>query len=259
MDFSYFQSYQQFNEMSIHNDDFDSKSSFISDVSKLKQNLRQLDKKIFELINIMSNEDSIELTPHVIENIRIIFHVEIIGEASKVLDDIKKYTRVSDDRLRKKYCSVIYPDGEERSFSTEIQLEPNNFNRIHLRIGIPTIFRGIGLGKKIYRAVIKKYGYISTNKFDRTLDAINVWDSIRKDVDVYSFISMKDRMLCVNIDKRKDTIIKLLLKFFEPDIKERMSGKIMNTYVLDTDFRMKFYDDIEKTDLKYILEKPYNV
>ena len=260
MDTSYFQSFEQFNEQSMYSEDIKNKKIFINDAANIKQNLKNLKTKIEDLKSLIMNDvDTIHLQPAKKAGNKLVMFIEIGGEAGKIIVDFGKYVRTTNEKNRRKYCSLIFPDGDERSFSTEVQIEPDNFNRIHLRDGIPALLRGIGFGKNIYRAIIEKYGYISTNKFDRSLDAINVWDSLRKDKDIYSFISMEDRMLCIDDQMKYDDIVKILLEFFKFDIKERKAGKKMDTYVMDTDFRMKYYEEIEKTDLNYVLEKPYNM
>lgn len=259
-DFSYFQSYQSFNEKkTIH--DCDMNSVFISDTKKLKENIKNLEKEIFDLKTIVTNEDGsecIELTDGFEENGKIIFSVSLAGNAARILENIKQYLKVGNQEVKKKYTSVIFPDGEERNFSTDVYIEKKNFNRIHIRSGIPTILRGIGFGKKVYKEIIKKYHYVSTNKLDRTLDAINVWDSLRKDTDLYSFISMYDRMLCIDHEMDYDFVMNILFEFFKYDMEKAKKGEKNDDYVLDTDFRMKYYERMEKTELKCILEKPYN-
>ena len=242
------------NEMTISDDDIQSSRTFISNYEEIKINLYNLRNEIDELRNIVTNEDCIMLFPGVINNNKQIFTIKITVRAKTIID---KFIEVYlDDSvpfiLRSKYQKMIYPENQIVNFDVEVQIENKNFNRIHIPVGIPSILQGMGFGKQIYRKIIKKIGYLSTNRFDRTLDSIAVWNSLRKDIDIYSFIR-NDQMVCFDDEVELEDIENVLLKFFEHEIGEKKKCHELDTYALDTDFRNRYNYDI-KSNLKFLLK-----
>ena len=110
------------------------------------------------------------------------------------------------------------------------------------------IIRGIGVGKSIYKKAIKEFRWISTNKMNRALDAVAVWDSLAKDKEVYSFISKGHRMLCINPELNFHDIENLLLEFFIFDMKESD-----NDYILDDDFKTRYSNELKNYKLNILL------
>lgn len=83
----------------------------------------------------------------------------------------------------------IYIDGYD-DISLEIEVDEDMLNRIDIINGLPNFMKGIGLGKKIYKKLIKDFGYISSfNGYDPSLDSYMVWNSIARDKDIFTFIN----------------------------------------------------------------------
>lgn len=95
------------------------------------------------------------------------------------------------DLMKKVY--EINPSKAHTNVGRWLDLDPGNYNStIYLKIndassyqrshfpndGIPTALRGIGLGGKLYRALVKKVGYISSTDRDGTAEKDYAWASI---------------------------------------------------------------------------------
>jgi hypothetical protein len=200
--------------------------------------------KILELKNdIISN--TIKFKKFEYDNNKIYTKITYTQKSEFLIDELISILNESEGLdVYDKYFSILYPDSNEINFSTEIDIEENYLNRIHIPIGLPYILKGIGLGKKIYKSLLQDIGYISTSRLDRTLDAIFVWDSLRKDIDIYTFIN-GENVLCIDSTKDYDYIIKILEKFY----------KILNEdiIILDDDFKKK-YKEFYISHLKYLLK-----
>jgi hypothetical protein len=144
-----------------------------------------------------------------------------------------------------KYFSLIYPDDNYVEFYPEIEIEIEHLNRIHIPIGLPYILKGCHLGFKIYKSLIYKLGYISTNMLDRSMDALFVWDSLRKDQEIYTFVR-GENVLCISPELKFEQIEDLLVQFF--------SNLNTTEIILDDDFKTKYLPDVRKSSkISYLL------
>lgn len=253
-------------EMSISDKDLENSFTFLKDIKNIKHNVNVLYNYIDNLKAILTNsnigikkEDDTDdkiyyKVRYPIDSYRIfeifktiLFEITENIDNSADEDDVNKF-----EEIYSKCFSIIYPDNEEIDLNTDIEIEKINFNRIHIPVGLPKIVRGIGIGKKIYLAVIKKIKYISTNKFDRSLDSIFVWDSLRKDENIYSFVR-NEQMICFDIKCEFKFISNILLEFFKYDIEDKKSDIDNNNYVLDTDFKKLYLKELKQTELKYLI------
>jgi len=101
-------------------------------------------------------------------------------------------------------------------FFVDIRIDKNNFNQIHIPVGIPTELRGVGVGYKIYKSILKKLNYISSDSNGVvTFYAKNVWNKLRQDKEIYTFLLDK-KVMCVNVEYKD--IIKLLEKYYHDNI-----------------------------------------
>ena len=190
----------------------------ISDISKIKENINNLNLLIEKLRMMLVNQNLIRLEKIEKENNKLYTRIDYIGKAYSLIHDIKDYlTDEIPQELYNKYLQIIYPDGNDIQFGPEIEIETDFLNRIHIPVGLPQILKNIGLGKQIYRKIIYKIGHISTLKMDQSLDPIFIWDSLRKDKDIYSFLR-EEQMLCINPALSFEEIKDILLIFFKVEI-----------------------------------------
>jgi len=237
--------FKLFKEMSISDDRILNSENIFSNIKDYKTVSKYLIDKIIELKNKVLDIDKVKFTKIRQDNsLRYVKYpdniIPLISDIENVISNSKN-TEVYD-----KYFSIVYPDSNEYSFYIEIQIELNYLNRIHIPIGLPYILKGLGLGKKIYKSLISELGYISTSRLDRTLDAVFVWDSLRKDSDIFTFIN-GENVLCIDINKKYEEILLLLEKFYS----------ILNdTILLDDDFKSK-YKKFYKSELNYLLKHDY--
>lgn len=235
-------SFKLFKEMSISDETILKSQNIFSDIKNYKNVSNYLNSRIIDMKNKILDIDKVEFLK--IRNDNSLRFVSYPDNIIHIIEDIKNILSESKDmEVYDKYFSIIYPDNNEYSFYTEIQIEFDYLNRIHIPIGLPYILKGLGLGKKIYKSLLDELGYISTSRLDRTLDAIFVWDSLRKDKNIFSFIN-GENVLCININKKYDDIIKLLEIFYQ------LQNDII---VLDEDFKIK-YKNFYKSKLNFLLE-----
>jgi len=127
--------------------------------------------------------------------------------------------------LIKKLCSK-FPEGEVKDEIVEdvddainelkkpgIAVEKDNFNQIHIS-GLPDIFRQLGLGYKIYKAVMRNMGYISSDaaEVQPSIFAKMIWDKLRQDIDCYTIVK-EERVLCFFNTCKYNLITKILKEF----------------------------------------------
>jgi len=235
--------FKLFKEMSISDETILKSKNIFSDIKNYKEVSKYLMNKILELKNKILDIDEIKLTKIRQDNsLRYVSYPDNIIPLFDKIEDVLSSSKGSE--VYEKYLSIVYPDNNEYSFFVEIQIEFNYLNRIHVPIGLPYILKGLGLGKKIYKSLLSELGYISTSRLDRTLDAIFVWDSLRKDDEIYTFIN-GENVLCIDITRNYDEIIKLLEKFYST-----LSDDII---ILDDDFKSK-YKEFYKSNLNFLLK-----
>jgi len=239
-------------EKSISDDDIKLNINMLKDVKQVKNNIKKLNDIITELRALLANQDLIKLSNPRKENNKIYFHIKYVDRAYYLIGKIESYLEkdISEDILSK-YNNIIYPDDNIISFNVEIEIEINNFNRIHIPDGLPFILKNIGLGKQIYQKIIKEFDYISTLKMDQSLDAIFVWDSLRRNKDIYSFLR-EQQMICIDENVSYNNIEKLLLQFFKYEIENEKNEIKIKNYILDSDFKLKYMKDLMNSDLRFI-------
>lgn len=98
----------------------------------------------------------------------------------------------------------------------EIEIEPDNFNRIHIPNGLPSHFQGIGLSTKIYKAIMKKINYISSDDSSGYLNYASkfIWEKLAYDVDCYTNLSNR-KILSFNTNCSKSIIKNILNEFIK--------------------------------------------
>lgn len=127
----------------------------------------------------------------------------------------------------------FFGDGYDEMF-LNIQLDESNLNRIDIINGLPNFLKNIGLGKKIYKKLIKDLGYVSSfSGYEPSLDSSMVWKSIVSDNDMFSFTNNENIISFWN-DLDKDFIIDKLKIFFEYKGKIQIDKDFLKKYDLDS-------------------------
>jgi len=107
---------------------------------------------------------------------------------------------------------ILYA-GDELFMTCHIQI-----SRLDQRIdigndGIPRSIRGLGLGCKIYRAILGYENYITSREDSLSSFGKILWNSIRKNSLFYTFYD-KNNAICFALDRPPELIIQDLEKYF---------------------------------------------
>lgn len=74
------------------------------------------------------------------------------------------------------------------NFEFDFSVDVTRLNLIDFEKGIPKEIRGVFIGYKLYKVVIIKYGFITSNEFSSG-DAYHIWYNLLLDDDLFSFTS----------------------------------------------------------------------
>jgi hypothetical protein len=112
----------------------------------------------------------------------------------------------------------------------EIEIDKNNLNKIDIINSLPNFMKNIGLGKKIYKKIIKDFGFISSfDGYEPSLDSSMVWESLANDKEIFTFTN-DENIISFWYELNYETIIEKLSKFY------KNKGFIQ----FDDDFLIKF-------------------
>jgi len=236
------------NEKSIADKEIEKHNTILKNITDYKIVCKYIDEIILELKDSLSGVSTIKFDEIDNDNNKLYFEIEYNADSEYCIKKLRKVLSESEGlEVYDKYFSLIYPDGEEKSFYVEIEIEKNHLNRVHVPVGLPYILKGLGLGKKIYKSLIYKYSYLSTNVLDRSMDAVFVWDSLRKDKEIYTFVRFQS-VLCVSPELEYDKIEDLLVNFYNNLTDEDI--------ILDDDFQEKYLKKIRNSNkISYLLDK----
>lgn len=204
--------------------------------------LKDIRKELVNIKNSLVDVDYNDIKISKLKKIPYGHKCEIIGYTKNIdfklirLKDLIQ--RIEDEEIQEDFRDLynnILPD---------INIEKENFNRIHIIEGLPEGLKGIDLGYKIYKALLKKFNYLSSDSRDVSYSAKGVWNKLRKDTDYYTFLKDK-KVLCVEINYKE--IFKLLEKFYYKNILNSDNSNIL----LDPDFLKN--NDVKNTLLKNII------
>lgn len=193
-------------------------------------------KKILNIINIIIDKlkDEIKLInfndidylmfkdDHII-TLRIFYTPKIeayLQDINRIIIDTK-----SDKDILIKLFGREYYD-----LNLEIDININQLNKIDIINELPIFVKGIGLGKKIYKKIIKDFDFISSYEgYEPSFDSNAVWESLVKDSDLYTFTNDNNFITFYkNVDYK--IIIEKLEQFF----------KIKGQFYFDQDFIKKY-------------------
>jgi len=205
--------------------------NFLSDTNNHKKNLKELNIMIKDLKKEIKKLDNFEI--EITEKNDLCRYT--CNFSLFITNLILKIIKILNDNNNEKFQEIVFPEGDtiKQNLFPKIEIESNNFNRIHIG-DIPIILRGIGVGKKIYKTMIKKLKFISSNHDDRTIDAEMIWDSIRKDKNIYTFICNK-KIISFSDKYDVEKILSTLKNYFKYELKNNPDQIIM-----DDDFIKKY-------------------
>jgi len=123
----------------------------------------------------------------------------------------------------------------------EIEIDKKNLNKIDIINSLPNFMKNIGLGKKIYKKIIKDFEFISSfDGYEPSLDSSMVWESLANDKEIFTFTN-DENIISFWYELNYETIIEKLSKFyknkgfiqFDDDflIKFNLSDKEMNNLI----------------------------
>ena len=115
-------------------------------------------------------------------------------------------------------------------FDFTFSIDKTHLNLIDFTEGIYKPLREFGLGYKLYKLIINKFNYITSNKYS-TLDAYNIWYNLMLDKDLYCYTSNRDSGVIHK--KTSNEIIKYVLdQIRDKDIEfdSELTEKIIELY-----------------------------
>lgn len=134
--------------------------------------------------------------------------------------------------------------GEQLSMDCSVQVGTLN-NRVDISgDGIPRSIRGLGLGCKIYRAILEKEDYLTSEERSLSSHGKMLWNSLRRNDMFYTFYH-RTRAFCFSSDKDPKTIIQILEKNIDP--------LCVNQVLWDNNFVKKYRSLIQKSKLISLL------
>jgi hypothetical protein len=196
-------------------------------ISNVLKKLKEISDNIKELCSDI-DYNQISFTVRKGDFLSTSYTKEINISLSTLYDELRDIEREIYDRF--------FGDGYDEMF-LNIQLDESNLNKIDIINGLPNFLKNIGLGKKIYKKLIKDLGYISSfNGYNPSLDSSMVWKSIVSDKDMFSFTN-NENIISFWKELDKDVIMDKLKIFF------KHKGNIQ----IDNDFLKKY--NLNKEDL----------
>ena len=226
------------NEMSINDETVKKYKNVLQHLSDYKSTSIYINELILKLKDSISNNE-LKINRYDEDNIYLIYKIQYSPNTNYYIKQIEEILNDSENlEVYNKYFSIVYPDSNKLKFEIEIYIEKNNLNRIHVPYGLPYILKGMGIGKRIYKILINQLGYISSNYLDRTIESLYVWDSIRKEKDIYTFIN-GENIISTSINLSFNDIEKILTDFYK---------NINDQYIImDDDFKDKYNREILKS------------
>jgi len=230
------------NEMSINDNSLKRYKNVLQNLSDYKSTSNFINDLIIRLKNNIS-DDGVEIEKYDEDDIYKLYRIIYNPKAKSIIDQLEYILFKSKDKnIYDTYFHLIYPDNNKFKFNVEIDIEKNKMNRIHVPVGLPYILKGIGIGKTVYKLLITELGYISSFYNDRTMESLYVWNSIRKDNEVYTFIK-DENIISISPKLEFEKMVDLLDNFFK-NLKDEI-------VILDNDFKDKYNKDILKSKKLY--------
>jgi hypothetical protein len=200
--------------------------SRLRDDNDIKSILNIIQKDIDRVVDLCKsiNFDKIEYSDNNNNNIIEVNYNLIIFN---LLNSIKISANSGGDEI----IDRIFPDGSD-DMLLEIEINDKLLNRIDIINSMPLFIKGIGLGKKIYKKLIKDFNYISTfSGYEPSIDSSMVWDSIARDEDIFTFTN-DDNIISFCNDYSYNDIISKLKIFYKTLGSYEFDDNFLNQYKL---------------------------
>lgn len=178
-------------------------------IDQFKENIKTIDWREIEIVLEDENLNTVHFSitlPNKLMN-----DFDIIIEKINSLDSV--FIQVGSDML------WGGEDSECDGFNITIQISKVMNNRIDITgNGLPIGFRGLGLGKKIYKKVISEVNYISSEEHKSYKYSHLLWSSLIIDKELYLFMN-KDWVYAFPSTESPGSIISRIEVFFKHNSK----------------------------------------
>jgi hypothetical protein len=210
--------------------------SRLRDANDIKSILNIIQKDIDRVVDLCKsiNFDKIEYSDNNNNIIEVNYNLIIFN----LLNSIKISANSGGDEI----IDRIFPDGSD-DMLLEIEIDDKLLNRIDIINSMPLFIKGIDLGKKIYKKLIKDFNYISTfSGYEPSIDSSMVCDSISRDEDIFTFAN-DDNIISFWNDYSYNDIISKLKIFYKTFGSYEFDDKFLDKYKLTEE---SLYDIIIK-------------
>lgn len=154
-------------------------------------------QKLRESLNISSLgfAKQIELSPEEIEQIKNVQWNELSLEPQREEAPVPIH------------IGFPFETNASEGISVDIDLTPNGLYQIH--ISLADNLQGLGLGYKIYKALILTFGHLYSGEGRRmnTQEIPKIWDKLNSEPDITCYSNELGKMCVANIAKNKEEII----------------------------------------------------
>jgi len=162
---------------------------------------------------------------------------KIIGEIQQTINRLRHLEKVGDEILFAGEFDRLYCPIQVRNFD----------KRIHIgQAGIPRSIRGLGLGVKIYRAIIEAEDLITSNATELYGFGKLLWNSLRKSELVFTFFT-KTHGYCFASDSDVQTVLDIL--------SSKINNQITDHILWDETFFGLYRDEILRSPLARFVEE----
>jgi hypothetical protein len=193
-------------EMALNPDRLDNLKRF-KDAGDISSSLKLIKPTLDRIINICkdTNYDDIVYS-YKNDIVKISFNSIVFV----LLATLKNDLNILGDEIQQRIFGDVYDD-----IYLEVELDKDLLNKIDIMNGLPNFMKGIGLGKKIYKKLIKDFGFISSfNGYEPSLDSSMVWRSLATDSEIFTFTNDENIISFWN-DLNYDLILEKLKLFYE--------------------------------------------
>jgi hypothetical protein len=239
--FKYVEWAEELYEKVISSEELDRIDSYFNDIDNEEKTYAHLKYELNlikeELKKIDYNNISVKLRPlkkyygEKDNEVRVVSYSEYIDKKIDLLKDfcksLSKAHYSNDNEIVDECLNWI-----DELYNTNVSIEQYNFNRIHIG-GIPIVFKGVGLGYKLYKATLRKLGYISSDNEEVEVStyAKLIWNKIRKDEECFTVVQ-EQKVLTFYFSCEENKIRKILEDFFKD-----YTG---TNYIIDKDLIIKY-------------------
>jgi hypothetical protein len=226
--FKYFT--EKINELALSKEDYSRFDVYIKEISDFKKSLKNFNFEIKKLIKNLKKISYKDITFNKIYREGEDYEINFTNDIDSSIFSIKTFLNEAQKNNYKLYNYIEdnYFDGFV-SFRFEIEINKENYNKIHIPINLPKFLKNIGLGKKILISAINKFGYLYFNSIEDSFEMKMVVDSLVKRKDIFSFM-FDNKIFIFNDDYYLiENKLEYLFNKIKPD-----------NYSMDVDFKEKY-------------------